>query len=57
MKRTIQNEQDKVRGSDSKMREFEAQLYNSAQEKERMIAVLKQKGFEYDELRGKYSRL
>lgn len=56
-KRNFQLEQEKTRGMEGRARDFESQLYASAQEKDRLSALLKQKGFEFDEIRSKYSRL
>jgi chromosome segregation ATPase len=56
-KRNVQNEQDKARAIDGRARELETHLFSSTQEKEKLATLLKQKGFEYDELRNKFSRL
>lgn len=39
------------------MREFEANLYNLNQERDKINGQLKQKTFEFEDLRNKYSRM
>ena len=49
--------QEKNDHTDTRMRELENHLFMNNQEKEKLSNMLKTKNNDYDDLRGKYSRL
>lgn len=56
-KRNIQNEQDKARSLEGRLRDVESNLINVNQEKERITREFKQRCFDFDELKNRYGRL
>ena len=56
-KRSSQNEQEKTRTLEGRLRDVESNLININQEKERITREFKQRSLDFDELKNRYGRL
>ena len=56
-KRNFQNEQEKARTLEGRLRDVESNLINVNQEKERVTRDFKQRSLDFDELKNRYGRL